>query len=415
MNKTLLFITPELPYPPQSGGKVKSLKLLQALAEEYDVTLASPLKLDDGEHLAAFTEVSPCVDHYVAPLAVPRTPGQLLGSYLEGKPLNVRRTLDAGLRDRVARIAAGYDVIFLDHYEVFPYLPADYPGMVVYHAHNAYFKLWQRYASLPGNPAMRAAAYLEARRVRRYEARVAGRADLVFAAPNDGRELAAAGVAPARIADTYHLGDDSHLALPELNFDDTEKKLMYVGFLGWEPNVQGLLWFIDAVWPELVARHPDLRFDIVGKNPDRRLREAVAAHPGITLTGYVADLDTVYRDSRVSVAPLLFGSGMKVKVLDAMARGIPTVTTSVGAEGIELEEGRQLLVADEPLHMAERIDALLGDRELWQRLQAGSRELIRQRYTWKRLFNSMHAEMRRCLKQRQALAPALQGVPAHAG
>lgn len=415
MHKKLLFISPELPYPPQSGGKVKSLKLLQAMAERYDVTWVSPLKQDDEEHLAAFTAVSPCEQHLVAPLVVPRSAVQLAASYLEGRPLNVRRTLDAGLRDRVRRIAAGFDVIFLDHYEVYPYLPADYRGMVVYHAHNAYFKIWERYASLPGNPAMRAAAFVEARRVRRYEARVAGRADLVFAAPNDARELIAAGVDARRIADTYHLGDDAHLALPDLRFDDTIRKLMYVGFLGWEPNVQGLLWFIEQVWPQLVLRHPDLRFDIVGKNPDQRLRDAVAAHPAITLTGYVADLDSVYRDSRVSVAPLLFGSGMKVKVLDAMARGIPTVTTSVGAEGIDIENGRELLVADDPLRMADAIDALLENRDMWERLQASSRQLIRDRYTWRRLFAAMHGEMDRCLAGRSVAAAAVPGVPAHAG
>ena len=351
----------------------------------------------------------------MAPLDVPRSAMQLAGSYLDGRPLNVRRTLDAGLRERVAAIAADFDVIFLDHYEVFPYLPASYQGMVVYHAHNAYFKIWERYATLPGHPAMRLAAHLEAKRVRRYEARVARRADLVFAAPNDGRELVASGVDAARIADTYHLGDDAHLELPELRFDDTAKKLMYVGFLGWEPNVQGLLWFIEQVWPQLVERHPDLRFYIVGKNPDQRLREAVTAHSGITLTGYVADLDAVYRDSRVSVAPLLFGSGMKVKVLDAMARGIPTVTTSVGAEGIDVEHGRELLVEDERQGMVESIDALLTDRALWERLQQCSRQLIRDRYTWRKLFTSMHAEMDRRLATRSTRETALQGIPAHAG
>ena len=80
---------------------------------------------------------------------------------------------------------------------------------------------------------------------------------------------------------------------------------------------------------------------------------------------------------------------MKVKVLDAMARGIPTVTTSVGAEGIEVENGRHLLVEDDPLCMAQRIDQLLDDPGLWQELQTASRELVRERYTWRRLFSEM--------------------------
>lgn len=388
--KKLLFITPELPYPPQSGGKVKSMKLVHALAERYRVTFASPLKLDDSGHLASFEDVSPCDNHLHAPVDVPRSVGNLAASYLQRKPLNVRRTLDEGLQQRIADIAGEHDIIVLDHYEVFPYLPHDYRGLVIYHAHNAYFKIWERYASLPGNPAMRVAAWLEATRVRRYETSVARRADLVFAAPNDARELVATGVDPQKIHDTYHLGDDSQLDLPELCYEDSRKKLMYVGFLGWEPNIQGLLWFIEEVWPHLLCKHPDLQFDIVGKNPDKRLKTAVAPHQGITLTGYVPDLQTVYRESRISVAPLLFGSGMKVKVLDAMARGMPIVTTSVGAEGIEAENGRHLLVEDDPVRMAERIEHLLDNPELWNRLQTASRELVHQQYTWRRLFSEMH-------------------------
>ena len=396
--KKLLFITPELPYPPQSGGKVKSLKLLESLAERYDITLACPLKLEDPSNVGAFTRISPCARHLHEVVNIPRTAGNLALSYLQGRPLNVRRSFDPVLAARVAAIADEHDIILLDHYEVSPYLPADYEGLVIYHSHNAYFKMWERFARLPGNPAMRLAAQVEARRVRRNEAALANRADLVFAAPNDGRELVDAGVDAGKIRDTFHLGDDQQLDLPQLTFEHTRKKLMYVGFLGWEPNVQGLVWFINEVWPRLVQQHPDLEFDIVGKNPDRRLQSAAEPWQGIRLTGYVADLQTVYRDSRVSVAPLLFGSGMKVKVLDAMARGMPTVTTSVGAEGIDIENGRHLLVADRADEMADAVLSLLVDADLWQRLQENSRALISERYTWRRLFSSMHRDIDAALR-----------------
>jgi len=396
--KKLLFITPELPYPPQSGGKVKSLKLIQSLAERYEVTLACPLKLDDPTHVGEFSGVSPCERHIYEPVNVPRSASNLALSYLERRPLNVRRTFDQHLAERIASIAEEHDIIVLDHYEVYPYLPENYSGTVVYHSHNAYFKMWERFAKLPGNPAMRVAAMMEAYRVRRSESALAKRADLVFAAPNDAKELIDNGVDANKIRDTFHLGDDKQLDLPELNFDDTQKKLMYVGFLGWEPNVQGLLWFIAEVWPHLVQQHPDLKFDIVGKNPDSRLQEAAKQWEGITLTGYVADLQTVYKDSRVSVAPLLFGSGMKVKVLDAMARGMPTVTTSVGAEGIDIENGKHLLVADEPAEMAEAVLSVLEESRVWEALQENSRALIAERYTWRQLFNNMHRDIDSALR-----------------
>ncbi|MFY0612047.1 MAG: glycosyltransferase [Hyphomicrobiaceae bacterium] len=388
--KKILFISTELPHPAESGGKVKTAKLVRSLADFYQVTFASPLKLDNTQHQAAFAAVSGCEHHLHAPVDVPRNARNLLASYLKGHPLNVMRTFDEGLRKRISDVADDHDIILLDHYEVFPYLPRDYKGMVVYHAHNAYFKIWERYADHSDNPVMGLVARLEARRVRRYEAEVAKSASIIFAAPNDAEELIAAGVAADRIHHTYHLGDDTQLGLPDLRYEDTEKKLMYVGFLGWEPNVQGLLWFIEKVWPTLLSRHPELRFDIVGKNPDERLQLAAKPHAGIKLTGFVDDLQSIYQDSRVSVAPLLFGSGMKVKVMDALARGIPIVTTTVGAESIEAESGRQLMIADDPSLMADHIDKLLENPVLWRQLQVNSRALVRERYTWQRLFDSMH-------------------------
>ena len=400
--KKLLFITPELPYPAQSGGKVKSLKLLQALAERYDVTLACPLKMDDAKYVEEFHAISPCRAHLHEAVHVPRTPVNLVMSHIRGVPLNVYRTHSHQLQADIASVAPQHDIVFLDHYEVYTYLPREYQGLTVYHAHNAYFKMWERYAQLPGNPAMRLAAHIEARRVRKYEATVAASTDLTFAAPNDALELGKAGVPTDQIHETFHLGDDRQLELPDLRYADTAKKLMYVGFLGWEPNSQGLLWFIEEVWPLLVKRHPDLLFDIVGKNPDQRLQQAVAPHRGITLKGFVPDLQEIYRDSRVSVAPLLFGSGMKVKVLDAMARGMPTVTTSVGAEGIDLEPGKHLLLADDPAAMAASIDSLLTDPQLWQRLQHNSRALISERYTWRQLFIKMNLAMSNGLREKAA-------------
>jgi glycosyltransferase involved in cell wall biosynthesis len=388
--KKLLFITPELPYPPQSGGKVKSLKLLDALAERYQVTLVSPLKEDDAGHRHAFEQRSPCVQHIHRRVEISRSARNLLASYLRGVPLNVHRSYDAVLAQQVRQIAPEHDVIFLDHYEVAAYLPKSYNGVVVYHAHNAYHQIWNRYAQLPGKIAFRAAAFLEAIRVKRAEQRAAKRADLIFAAPNDAETLVQGGISPAKIAHTYHLGDDSQLALPSLEFSKTQKKIMYVGFLGWEANVVGLLWFIENVWPRLLQQHPDLVFDIVGKNPDERLITAAAIYPGIKLRGFVEDLQAVYQEARVSVAPLLFGSGMKVKVLDAMARGMPTVTTPVGAEGVDYINNRHLAVANSAEDMALATLQLLDDEAHWSRMCEESRRLIAERYTWRQLFASMH-------------------------
>ena len=118
-------------------------------------------------------------------------------------------------------------------------------------------------------------------------------------------------------------------------------------------------------------------------------------HLSIRLLGFVQDLEPIYLEGRVSVAPLLFGSGMKVKVLDAMARGVPVVTTTIGAESIECKNGTHLMISNCPEQMSRDIQCLLSDEVLWKKLQSNSRSLIREKYTWEALLAEMHRVLER--------------------
>ncbi|MCP3999634.1 MAG: glycosyltransferase, partial [Gammaproteobacteria bacterium] len=256
-------------------------------------------------------------------------------------------------------------MILIDHYEVFQYIPDTYKGVIVLHEHNAEYVMWERFARAGTNPLERMVCYLESQRVRKYEAQACDRADLVFAAPNDIDKLAEIGVDRNKCRVTYHLGDDTQLELPALQFEDTEKSLLNVSSLTWEANIDGLLWFIKSTWPLLKMQHPDLKFYIVGKDPDPRLIAVASEESGIILTGFVEDLEAYYRRSRVFIAPLRFGSGIKVKIVNAMCRGIPTVTTSVGTEGLAIKNMQHLAIADNSEQQAEAIDTLLTDQDKW--------------------------------------------------
>lgn len=389
----LLFISPELPYPLRSGGKVKSNKLLSMLSEQYEVTLVCPLKLEDAEFLDEFRSKIRLANIVCEPIDVPRSATNLLRSYLRGIPLNLLRSYVPSLAEFINANHARYDKIFIDHYEAYQYVPAYFAGKVIYHAHNAYFKMWQRYADTSRNLLYRWVTAFEAKRVLAQELAICNAADLVFAAPNDIEELTSLGAQTSKFRPTYHLGDDTQLALPDIEFAQTEERLLYVGFLGWEPNAAGLLWFLEHVWPSLKQQRPDLQFDIIGKKPDQRI-QAIAIHDeSIHLHGFVADLEDYTPKCRVSVAPLQFGSGMKVKVLSAMARGLPIVTTDVGAEGISVESGLHMMVANNPEDTAKAVIDLMDNVELWTSLRNNSRQLIREKYTWEALFKAMYTEM----------------------
>lgn len=388
--KKVLFLTPELPYPPVSGGKMKSWKLLEFLAQNYQVSVASILKENDEDHVHDFIKQIQINNFYFTPVKCARGIMNLIKSYWHQIPLNIYRTHSDYFTAKIKENIYNYDMVIIDHYEVFQYIPQDYKGKIILHEHNAYYLMWDRYAKNRDHSfAKRLVCYFESIRVKKYEKNACEQAHLVFASPNDIDSLESIGVSREKCRYTYHLGDDSQLKLPVLKYENTQESLLYIGSLGWEANVDGLLWFIGSVWPELLKQHPRLTFNIVGKNPDQRLITAVEACHGIKLTGFVQNLEPYFQQHRVFVAPLRFGAGMKVKVLNAMCRGIPTVTTSVGSEGMEVTHMEHLAIADDTRSMVESIHTLLNNKSAWQTLEKNSRSLVKEKYTWKALFLSM--------------------------
>lgn len=371
---------------------MKSWNMLKFLGRYFDVGLACPVKYGDADVNAMLAEVD--LLHFMHDrVEVSRSSANLLRSYALGVPLNVYRSRSTRLRKQIAAVAAQYDMILLDHYESAQYLPPDFHGRVVFHAHNATFLMWERYAKSGASVLHRMVAWAESLRVKACERRVCTRAELVFASPNDIDSFAQIGVDRGKCRVTYHLGDDSQLVLPALRYEDTGAVLLYVGTLSWEANVDGLLWFFDQVLPLVSKAHPEVEVRIVGGNPDARLLEKGRSLPNVVFTGFVDDLEPLLRQARLFLAPLRFGSGIKVKVLNAMCRGLPTITTRIGAEGIDAADGVHLSISDDAEEMARAIDHLMTDRQAWDLIAVESRNLVREKYTWEKVLGDMVKEL----------------------
>jgi len=153
--------------------------------------------------------------------------------------------------------------------------------------------------------------------------------------------------------------------------------LLFVGGLHWPPNADAVGYFIDEILPIVRSRLPNTHLTVVGRTDAQHRLRTVG---GVTFTGHVPDIEPFFRHSRAMVVPLRSGSGMRVKILDALARGIPTVTTSVGCEGIEATAGAHLLIADTPATFAAAVVRVLTDDELAMSLSTSSRELVRNKY-----------------------------------
>ncbi len=402
MAKRLVFITNQLPYPPQSGGVIKSWRLLQHLCQTFRVTLVTPLKGEDAKHLAALQAKLPLEAVHAVPVDRPRTGMNFLRSLVCAPTLNVYRNSDKALARAAEEAIANTDLVLVDHLEVFPYVPPRTRVPVVLHQHNAEYVMWERSKAVASNLAERIVLTLEAARVKRYEAKACKQADLVFAAPNDQDELARIGVPKQRFRTTFHLGDDSGLQAPDLQFDEASDNLLYVGTLSWPANADGLRWFLAEVWPLLKADHPALTLDIIGRGASPELEHAVAKASGAVLHGFVDDLEPFYRKSKVFIAPLRFGSGTKVKVITALYRGLPCATTSIGTEGLDLVPGGEVMLAEDAPATAAGISRLVTDKDHWTAMRDSSRKKAKKDLAW----NSMLEDHVGALSQLLNSSPA---------
>ena len=193
----------------------------------------------------------------------------------------------------------------------------------------------------------------------------------------------------------------------QLNIDNSPT-ILHLGTMFWPPNVAGVLWFARDVLPLVWQQLPAARFVVVGKNPPAEV-QALAADPRITVTGYVADPLPYLQAAGVFVVPLHSGGGMRVKILDAWLWGLPIVATPIGAEGIELVDGDNILLAADAPAFAAATVRVLADAELNQRLRRAGRAWVEATYGWQRVYGRVDAAYAAALGAQAERPPATAG------
>jgi glycosyltransferase involved in cell wall biosynthesis len=240
--------------------------------------------------------------------------------------------------------------------------------------------MWQRQAQRERNPLLRALIRLEERRVRRYEAAILTRFDIVFAVSEADRQaLIELGAARERLRLLPNLPDPSLLERLPLSFAAVGPVILYFGTLSWPPNLEGIEYFLRAVFPTVRRRIPRARLVIAGKGAPPRLQQLARRTPGVEFLGPVEDAEPLYRRARLFVEASRTGGGTRLKVLNALARGLPVVATPEGVEGLDAVEGEHLLVASGAESMSEAVERLMVDDGLWQTLSENGRALVRSR------------------------------------
>jgi len=391
----LLFLTPQLPYPPHQGTALRNWGLIAHLAHEHEIHLMSFLEPGQGLQPDPLL-VQTCARVGTVPQPPRSLSRRLRDLILTPLPDMALRLDSPALRRRLAKWLAreAFDVVHVEGIELAPaldLLEADQPRpFILFDDHNCEYLLQKRaFLTDLGNPLRwHAAAYsfVQWQRLRRYEAWVCRRADHVLAVSQADAE-ALRRLVPELRPTVLPNGIDVSTYQPGLDPAPGmgEAALVFTGKMDFRPNVDAVLWFTRQVLPRIRHAVPDAHLWVVGQKP-HPLLEPLRDHPAVTLTGWVESVQPYIAGAAVYVVPLRMGGGTRLKLLEAMAMERAVVATRMGAEGYQLVDGQEVLLADDADAFARAAVALLRDTARRRRLGKAGRAFVEAHYDWEALI-----------------------------
>jgi glycosyltransferase involved in cell wall biosynthesis len=385
----ILFLASQFPFPADNGGAIKTLSVLDHLRQHHEVRLIcfqrSTLTPAQDAWAKAFGHVR------TVALDRGRNAWTLVRSYLARVPISIERNRSGEMRKLAAESVREWapDAVFVDGWLMAQYVPDSYTGLRILHEHNAEHELWERQAKLESG-ARKPLAAREAERVKRYEQAALGRFDVIFAvSEEDRRTLRGLGGDANKIRILANVPDRALLDAPAPAFERTQPLILYLATLSWQPNIEGVERFVSSVFPLVHKRSPEARLVVAGRGASPALRQRVKATEGAEFAGEVEDPEALYESARVFVDATQSGGGTRLKVLNALARGIPVVASGLAAQGLDIVPGEHVLVARNEHAMAEAIVSLLHDAARWKILSQNGRALIRSRYVSEVAFRAL--------------------------
>ena len=406
----ILFLCLRCPYPPQRGDRIRSYNFIKQLSKRHDITLVffaeSESDIEAVKHLQPFCERVEWVK-FSPSFASINTAIHCLSRI----PLQVHYWYSPQMQRKINQLLAeeNFQLIHAQLFRMGQYVIKTEGIAKVLDLCDSLALNLSRRAELDCTPK-RFLVKLEEKRVRRYEVEIMKAFDSGTVVAHFDRDYLLnqdnslnLSVVPMGVDLKYFqplkVNNDSNgadvtekqnmtLTVQEDFADDRSKNLLFTGTMNYFPNSDAVIYFCNNVFPLIQKRYPDATFYIVGNHPTEQIRR-LSDQKGVVVTGYVPDIRPYFEKASVFVAPLRAGSGIQTKNLEAMAMGIPVVTTSIGAMGLEAETDTELLIADTPETFAERVIHLIENPDIRQNLANAGRKRDEASYDWQVLVNRL--------------------------
>ena len=380
----ILFISPWLPWPPFGGALIRTFETLSYLSRENRITLLVPLRYpEEAEHVSTLNRF--CEKVITTALSDETQPvlRRLAIGLLRSRSLIQSMHYDRRLAREVQRLTSQeiYDIIHVEFSFMSPYMAFVSPrsrAKKVLWMHNIESLRFARELKF-ARGARRLALMNDYIIFKSWERKALHQFDGIIAVSASEREWITQH-APSASVELVPNGVDTKF-FSVANQSPTKRSIVFTALMNYPPNIDAAVWFCHEILPIIHSKHPKMSFKLVGDKPGSAIL-ALEKRKGVYVTGRVPDIRPYLADSLALVVPLRSGGGTRLKILEAMAMGRPVVSTSQGAEGLEVTDGVDILLADTPEEFAKHIFALVADPQLGRRLGIAGRKLVETRYDW---------------------------------
>ncbi len=392
----ILFLTGRLPYPPTRGDRLRAFHFLRVLSRQHKITLLSFIA-DDREtgNIGPLREF--CDDIQLVhrgQLQSTTTTAMNLWRPDPFQSLYYRSSVMQGAVDRLLN-RRQFDLVYVHLFRMAQFVANRRRPYRVLDLTDAISTEIER--SLPyRDPRWRLIYRLELPRMRRYERDIVGHFDETWLISKAEREQILQGAPNERVRVVPN-GVDAGRYRPS-GWPADDPLLIFVGHMGVFHNVDAAEYLVNDILPLVRQSVPQARLNLVGAEPAEPV-QALGSTAGVRVLGHVADLNAALNDAAVFVAPLRFAAGVQNKVLEAMAVGLPVVTTSYVSEGLEATDGEHLIVADDAGRMADAVIGLLRDPQARRRLGQAGRDFVLRNYRWEDVLARVNAIERQLMRK----------------
>ncbi len=374
-------LTPYLPYPLVSGGQIRTYNLLKALSAKHDITLFALIKDEsEREHLSELKK-------YCSKIVLfkrTRHPFVLRNILLAGftaYPFVVTRNLPLGMAAAIQKELSSnsYDLIHAETFYMMPNIP-DTKIPIILAEQTIEYLGYQDYMK-KANPLLRPILAIDVAKIKYWERYYWKKADKLITMSEDDKQFIEKELGVKTNTSVVANGVDlAYFSAVKKNLPK-DPTVLFVGTFKWLPNKEAVEEIVTKIWPLVLQKLPSAKLRIVGFSPTPRI-QSFAKDPSIDVLGAIKDIRTAFATSHVLLAPIRSGKGTRYKVLEAMITGTPVVATPLAAEGLDLKDGQNVLLATTAQELSEKVVRLLKDEKLQLKLAKAGQLIVKANYGW---------------------------------